>query len=192
MATSQAITGSTPPTATRLSLVTGTLRQTDYWWTVFKRTWKGGAISSFVSPLFYVLAMGVLLGGFIEGDPSKLEGATSYLAFIVPGLVATHAMTIAVGETTYPVMGAVKWHKTYFSMIATPLEPRHLVAANMMFVLFRLATACGLASSVMPKRSSATSRVECSSMSWRGEPSAAMSPLSITTSRSQSCSASSM
>jgi lipooligosaccharide transport system permease protein len=144
MATSQAIAGSTPPAATRLSLVTGTLRQTDYWWTVFKRTWKGGAISSFVSPLFYVLAMGVLLGGFIEGDPAKLEGATSYLAFIVPGLVATHAMTIAVGETTYPVMGAVKWHKTYFSMIATPLEPRHLVAANMMFVLFRLATACGV------------------------------------------------
>ena len=49
-------------------------------------------ISSFVSPLFYVVAMGVLLGGFIAGDPAKLEGATSYLAFIVPGLVATHAM----------------------------------------------------------------------------------------------------
>ena len=52
-------------TATGLSLVTGTLRQTDYWWTVFKRTWKGGVINSFVSPLFYVVAMGVLLGGFI-------------------------------------------------------------------------------------------------------------------------------
>jgi lipooligosaccharide transport system permease protein len=134
----------TTSTPAGLTLVAGTLRQTDYWWTVFKRTWKGGVISSFVSPLFYVVAMGVLLGGFIAGDPDKLEGATSYLAFIVPGLVATHAMTIAVGETTYPVMGAVKWHKTYFSMIATPLEPRHLVAANMMFVLFRLATACGV------------------------------------------------
>jgi lipooligosaccharide transport system permease protein len=133
-------TGSEPG----LTLVAGTLRQTDYWWTVFKRTWKGGAINSFVSPLFYVVAMGVLLGGFIAGDPAKLEGATSYLAFIVPGLVATHAMTIAVGETTYPVMGAVKWHKTYYSMIATPLEPRHVVAAHMMFVLFRLATACGV------------------------------------------------
>ena len=127
-----------------LSLAAGTLRQTDYWWTVFKRTWKGGVINSFVSPLFYVVAMGVLLGGFIEGDPAKLEGATSYLSFIVPGLVAAHAMQIAVGETTYPVMGALKWHKTYYSMIATPLEPRHLVAANLMFVLFRLTTACGV------------------------------------------------
>jgi lipooligosaccharide transport system permease protein len=127
-----------------LSLAAGTLRQTDYWWTVFKRTWRGGVISSFLAPLFYVVAMGVLLVGFIAGDPAKLEGATSYLSFIVPGLVATHAMTIAVGETTYPVMGMIKWHKTYYSMIATPLEPRHLVAANLMFVLFRLTTACGV------------------------------------------------
>ena len=29
-------------------------------------------------------------------------------------------------------------------MIATPLEPRHLVAANLMFVLFRLVTTCGV------------------------------------------------
>ena len=127
-----------------LSLAAGTLRQTDYWWTVYKRTWKGGVINSFLSPLFYVVAMGVLLGGFIAGDPARLEGATSYLAFIVPGLVATHAMTIAVSETTYPVMGSIKWHMTYYSMIATPLEPRHLVAANLMFVLFRLVTACGV------------------------------------------------
>ena len=84
-----------------LSLAAGTLRQTDYWWTLFKRTWKGGVINSFISPLFYVVAMGVLLGGFIEGDPAKLEGATSYLAFIVPGLVATHAMQIAVGVPTF-------------------------------------------------------------------------------------------
>ena len=79
-------------------------RQVDYWVTVYRRTWKGTAISSFVAPLFYVVAMGVLLGGFIEGDPAELEGATSYLAFLVPGLVAAHAMQTAVGETTYPVM----------------------------------------------------------------------------------------
>ena len=49
--------------------------------------------------------MGVLLGGFIDADPDRLEGATSYLAFVVPGLIAAHAMQTAVGETTYPVMG---------------------------------------------------------------------------------------
>lgn len=127
-----------------LTIPQGVLRQADYWWTVYKRTWRGTVISSFLSPVFYVLALGVLLGGFIQADPARLEGATSYLAFIVPGLVAAHAMQVAVGETTYPVMGAIKWHRTYYSQIATPLEPVHLVGAHLGFVLFRLATACGV------------------------------------------------
>jgi len=130
--------------ATTLSLREGTARQYDYWWTVYKRTWKASIVSSFLSPVFYVLAMGVLLGGFIAGDPDQLEGATSYLAFVVPGLVAAHAMQTAVGETTYPVMGAIKWHKSYFAQLATPLDPAHLVAGHLMFVLFRLATTCGV------------------------------------------------
>ena len=114
-------------------------RQVDYWWTVYRRTWRGTIISSFLSPIFYVVAMGVLLGGFIEADPAELEGATSYLAFIVPGLVAAHAMQTAVGETTYPVMGMIKWQRVYDSMLATPLQVVHLVTAHLLFVTFRVA-----------------------------------------------------
>ena len=53
-------------------------------------------VSSFLVPLLYILAMGVLLGGFIKGDPSKLDGATSYLAFVAPGMVAAQTMTTVV------------------------------------------------------------------------------------------------
>ena len=127
-----------------LSAREGVARQLDYWLTVYKRTWRGGVANSFVTPLFYVLAMGVLLGGFIDADPERLEGATSYLAFIVPGLVAAHAMTIAVSETTYPVMGAIKWHKTFFAQLATPLAVRDLVNAFLLFVVFRVASACAV------------------------------------------------
>ena len=127
-----------------LSIREGLGRQLDYWLTVYKRTWKASVVSSFLSPVMYVLAMGVLLGGFIAGDPDQLEGATSYLAFVVPGLVAAHAMQTAVGEVTYPVMGAIKWHKSYYAQLATPLEPAHLVSGHLMFVLFRLATTCGV------------------------------------------------
>jgi lipooligosaccharide transport system permease protein len=115
------------------------LRQSDYWLTVYRRTWRGSIITSFVTPLFYVLAMGVLLGGFIEGDPAQLEGATSYLAFVAPGLVAAHAMQLVVGEVTYPVMGMVKWQKIAFGMTATPLEARDVVNAHLGFLVFRLA-----------------------------------------------------
>ena len=134
----------TVSTTPGLSLHEGLGRQLDYWLTVYKRTWKASVVSSFLSPVMYVLAMGVLLGGFIAGDPDRLEGATSYLAFVVPGLVAAHAMQTAVGEVTYPVMGAIKWHKTYYAQLATPLEPAHLVSGHLMFVLFRLATTCGV------------------------------------------------
>jgi lipooligosaccharide transport system permease protein len=127
-----------------LGLYVGVSRQFDYWLTVYRRTWRGSVISSFVSPLFYVVAMGVLLGGFVRSDPATLEGATSYLAFVVPGLVAAHAMQTAVGEVTYPVMGMIKWQRVYFSMLSTPLSVRDLVAGHLLFVLFRLATTCAV------------------------------------------------
>jgi lipooligosaccharide transport system permease protein len=132
------------PTRHRLRLSDGVRRQVDYWSTVYKRTWQASVISSFLAPLLYVLAMGVLLGGFIDGDPDVLEGATSYFDFVVPGLIAAHAMQTAVGETTYPVMGMIKWQRIYDSMLATPLGCRDLVAAHLSFVGFRLATTCAV------------------------------------------------
>ena len=118
----------------------GAGRLIDYWAVVYRRTWKGTVFSSFVVPLLYVLAMGVLLGGFIEGDPAELEGAPTYLAFVVPGMLAAQAMTTAFGEVTYPVMGMIKWHKTYYSMIATPLTVGDLVMSTLGFVTFRVGT----------------------------------------------------
>jgi len=131
-------------TGGRLSVTEGIGRQVDYWWTVYKRTWKGSIVSSFLSPLFYVLAMGVLLGGFVHVSPARLDGATSYLAFIVPGLIAAQAMTTAVGDTTYPVMGAIKWHKSFYAQLATPLETRDLANAMLLFVLVRVGVTCAV------------------------------------------------
>jgi len=129
--------------------VGGAARLFDYWAIVYLRTWKGSVISSFVTPLLYVVAMGVLLGGFIAGDPARLDGAPTYLAFVAPGLVAAQTMTTVFGEVTYPVMGAVKWHKTYFSMIATPLSVREVILANLGFVVFRVATTSAVFLAVM-------------------------------------------
>lgn len=144
MATTTTMTASPPSTTRSLGFADGVLRQVDYWATVYRRTWRGTVISSFVTPVFYVLAMGVLLGGFIEADPAQLEGATSYLAFVVPGLVAAHAMQTGVGETTWPVMAMIKWQRIYDSMLATPLQISHLVAAHLGFVVFRLVTTCAV------------------------------------------------
>jgi lipooligosaccharide transport system permease protein len=135
---------STSSTDGTLSPVEGMARQLDYWWTVYRRTWKGSVVTSFVSPLFYVMAMGVLLGGFVHVAPARLEGATSYLAFIVPGLIAAQAMQSAIFETSYPVMGAIKWHRSFYAQLASPLEVRDLVNALLAFTLFRLGSTCGV------------------------------------------------
>ena len=142
---SQSSTGSTAPSGP----LAGAVRMGDYWATVYRRTWKGSVITSFVTPLLYILAMGILLGGFIEGDPDQLEGATSYLAFVAPGLLAAQAMTVVFGELTYPVMGMIKWQRTFYGMIASPLEIADVVLAHVGFVLFRVGTTCAVFTAVM-------------------------------------------
>lgn len=135
--------------STRTGPFNGAGRLVDYWATVYLRTWKASVVSSFLVPLLYIVAMGVLLGGFIKGDPSKLEGATSYLAFVAPGMVAAQAMTTVFGETTYPVMGMIKWQRIYYSMIATPLTVGDIVFAQLGFVMFRVATVSAVFLAVM-------------------------------------------
>ena len=135
--------------APRTGPFNGAGRLVDYWVTVYLRTWKGSVISSFVVPLLYIVAMGVLLGGFIEGDPAELEGATSYLAFVAPGMLAAQSMTTVFGEMTYPVMGMIKWQRIYYSMVATPLTVGDIVFAQLGFVLFRVGTVSAVFLAVM-------------------------------------------
>jgi lipooligosaccharide transport system permease protein len=118
------------------------LRQFDYWATVYKRTWKGSLVSSFLLPLLYLAAMGIGLGSFVDSNGTGALGGVSYLQFIAPGLLASTALQIAVGESTYPVMGGIKWQKFYFSMIATPLRPADVMYGQLAFIAFRVATTC--------------------------------------------------
>lgn len=107
----------------------------DYWLTVYLRTWKAGLASSFITPLLYVAAMGIFLGNFIKGHPG---GAPSYLAFVAPGLLAAQVFNTTFGELLWPVFGAIKWQRTYFAMIATPLGVAEVVFAHLVFVTMRI------------------------------------------------------
>jgi lipooligosaccharide transport system permease protein len=122
-------------------------RLADYWLTVAKRTWKGTVVSSFVVPLLYIVAMGVLLGGFV--NTARLEGAPSYLAFVAPGMVAAQSMTTVFGEVTYPVRGMITWHRTYYGMIATPLGVSDVVLAQLGFIVFRVGIVAAVFMAVM-------------------------------------------
>ena len=85
----------------------GAARLVDYWAIGYRRTWKGSAVSSFVSPLLLRRRDGRPARRLRLGRPSQLDGASSYLAFIAPGLLAAQSMQAVFGETTYPVMGMI-------------------------------------------------------------------------------------
>jgi lipooligosaccharide transport system permease protein len=119
------------------------LRAFAFWITQYRRTWRGTAISTVLEPVGFLAAMGVGLGALVNqhhGTSSVAGGG--YLEFIAPGLLAASAMQAASFESTYPVMGAIKWNKQYHAMLATPLRVVDALAGHLLFVLMRLTITC--------------------------------------------------
>jgi lipooligosaccharide transport system permease protein len=109
------------------------------WLVNYRRTWRGSVYSSVLSPLLYLGAMGLGLGSLVDKHGHSSLGGVSYLAFLAPGLLAAQAMQTAMGECTYPVLGSVKWLKTYQAAVASPLRPVDLFRGHQLFVGMRLA-----------------------------------------------------
>lgn len=110
--------------------------------TLYRRLWQASVLSSFVLPLLFVLSIGVGVGAYIPGG----VGGVSYLAYVVPGVLVTTAFQIAIGESTYPVLGGFKWQRNYHAMRATPVQPGHMVGGHLLYLVFRaeIATICFL------------------------------------------------
>ena len=134
----------TTDSRTRVRRAPLAVRLADYWWTVYRRTWKGSVVSSFVTPLLYVLSLGVLLGGYVQADPATLEGAPSYVAFVAPGMLAAASMQLVFGELSYNVFGRIRWQKTYHAMTATPLSVTDIVQSQIAYVLARVTLAAAV------------------------------------------------
>jgi lipooligosaccharide transport system permease protein len=110
------------------------LRSFEYWMFQYKRTWRGSAISTILFPVLFLASMGVGLGTLVDSSTSGGVEGHSYLVFLAPGLLAATAMQTAVGESTYPVMGAIKWIKTYHAMLATPLGVLDVLVGHLLYI----------------------------------------------------------
>mgnify|MGYP001814764767 CR=1 FL=1 len=98
------------------------LRVARYHAAVYRRLWRGSAVTTLVGPVLYLVAMGIGVGTLIDDGPSS-ELGVPYVEFVAPGLLAAGAMQTAVAQSLYPVLGSVKWVKTAFGLAATPLRP---------------------------------------------------------------------
>ncbi|MFY1672558.1 ABC transporter permease [Plantactinospora sp. WMMB334] len=102
----------------------------------YRRTWRAGVFSSFLLPLLTMVGFGLGVGAYVDSG----VGGVSYLDFIVPGLIASTALQVAIGESTWPVLGNFEWIKTYYAQAATPLRVADIVGGQLGFVLFRVTT----------------------------------------------------
>ena len=104
---------------------------------VYRRTFRGSIFSSFVTPLLYLTAMGLGLGQLVTRDVSSLPGG-DYLSFLGPGIMAATCMQSAVFESTFPIMGKIMWRRNYEAMLATPIEVRHILGGELLWIGFRM------------------------------------------------------
>lgn len=113
------------------------LRPLEFFFAQYRRVWRGSAVSSVVTPVVYLLALGVGLGVFVDRS-TQLPDGISYLEFVAPGLMAATAMQIATFESSWPVLSAIKWDRQYHAMLATPLRVRDVMLGHQAFFAFRL------------------------------------------------------
>ena len=106
---------------------------------IYRRIWRGSVFTSFLTPILYLVAMGVGLGALIDANtPDGVEGM-SYLTFLAPGLLVATAMQTGAGEGAWKVMAGFKWRKTYHATLATPIGVRGLVLGLLLWAGVRVA-----------------------------------------------------
>ena len=122
------------------------IRSLQSWGYRYKRTWRGSAVSSVLQPVLFLAAMGLGLGSLVnKAHPGQQNlGGVTYLVFLAPALLAAGAMQTGAMESTWPVMAAVKWLKTYDAMLATPLRVRDVLMGHLTWIALRVAMTCSV------------------------------------------------
>ncbi len=124
------------------------LRAARYWGYQYKRTWRSSVVTSFLIPVLYLAAMGVALGSLIDKHSHGVDGVT-YVAYLAPGLLAGTCMQIGTNDATYPVMGAIKWVRTYMAQLAAPLDVYDVLLGHLAWIAARLAIVVSIYLAVM-------------------------------------------
>ncbi len=100
---------------------------------MYARTWRTNLLPNFFEPVFYLAAIGIGVGAYIEE-----MGGTSYVRFLAPGLVCVAAMNGASFEVTYNMFVRLNMQRTYDAMLTAPLSPDDVLAGEVLWTLTRV------------------------------------------------------
>jgi len=114
------------------------LRPLEFFFAQYRRVWRGTIISSIVTPVVYLLALGVGLGKFVQRDLLFNGQQFDYLEVVAPALLAATAMQIASFEASWPVLSAIKWSRQYHAMLSAPLRVRDVLIGHQTFISIRI------------------------------------------------------
>ncbi|MGH3885730.1 MAG: ABC transporter permease [Pseudonocardiaceae bacterium] len=109
-------------------------------WLWYRRNWRATAISSLLQPLLFLAAFGVGFGRLIDasGRTAQATGGVPYLVYLAPALLVIGAVQTAAFESTYPILSAFKWQRTYWGVTATPVTPGQLASGQLAWIALRL------------------------------------------------------
>ena len=111
---------------------------------VYRRTFRASLFSSFLTPVLFLAAMGLGLGGYVDQSTDAALGGVPYIAFLAPGLLVATCMQAASFEATFPIMAGLVWSRVYHAMFATPISGRDIALGNVVWFAARLLLISGV------------------------------------------------
>ena len=102
----------------------------------YRRMWLVVAAGA-AEPLFYLLSVGVGIGGLIGNVTGPGGQPVPYREFVAPGLLAVSALNGALNDSTFNIYGRLKFDKLYDAVLTTPLGARDVAFAEIGWAVLR-------------------------------------------------------
>ncbi|MFI9380254.1 ABC transporter permease [Kutzneria sp. NPDC052558] len=105
-------------------------------WTWYRGNWRATVVSSLLTPLMFLGAMGFGLGSQIR--PGAATEGLPYVVYLAPAVLVMLSTQVAASESSFPILGSIKWDRRYYAIIATPVSVGQLLAGQVLWVALRV------------------------------------------------------